>query len=189
MRFSMVLMGIAGLLAVACGSDDDKSNGSSGSTTVDSGVADDKVANQLTDQEAQRVCESVGKAAEAALGGAEAQKATCGFTAYTLASFAGGDDPAAACKMAYDECLKAPQDTTGGECTNPTSTCTATVGEIEKCFTDTLSQLSQLLSTLPGCDDVGKDVTPPSTEGTSPPSCEVVQEKCPEVLSDMTSML
>jgi hypothetical protein len=187
MRFSMVLMGMVGLLAVACGSDDDK-GGSGGSTTVDSGVAEDKVANQLTDQEAKQVCESVGKAAEAALSGADAQKATCGFTAYTLASFTGGDDPAAACKMAYDECLKAPQESTGGECTNPTATCTATVGEIEKCFTDTLSQLKALFSTLPGCDDVGKDVTPPS-QGTSPASCKVVQEKCPEVLSDMDSML
>lgn len=193
MRFSMVLMGIAGLLAVACGSDDDKSNGSGGSATVDSGVADDKVANQLTDQEAQKVCESVGKAADALAGGAEAQKATCGFAAYAAVSAVTSEQQggtAEDCKAVYDQCLKSPPDTSGaGECSSPPDSCTATVGEIEKCFTDTLAQFKDFLASLPGCDDVGKEVDIPSTELPSPASCKVVEEKCPEVLSDMDAML
>jgi hypothetical protein len=200
MRFSMLLVGLSAMAAVACGGSDDNDggggagkagsgtagtgsgSGGTGSGNVDSGSPEGTPANELTDAQVQAFCDSVGKATEAAIG-ADAQAATCGFSAYFVATLSGGD--AAACQMAYDECASAPPDTTSEECTKPSDTCTATVGEIEACLSDSLAQMKQLLAALPGCDDLGKDVGEPSLESESPASCAVVQEKCPEALDNV----
>lgn len=209
MRFSMLLVGLSAVVAVACGGSDEGSDGGgagkagsgtagagsgssgsgsgtggSGSGSVDSGAPEGTPANELTDAQVTALCESMGKAAQTALG-ADAQEATCGFTAYFVASLTPEGDAAAACQTAYDECLREPTDTTQEECTKPSESCTATVGEIEACLNDSLAQVKKLLSGLPGCEDVGKDVGTPSLGGTSPPSCQVVQEKCPEVLDNV----
>lgn len=183
MRFALWAVGLSVVMTVACGGSDDGGGGGAGTETVDSGLPPGTPANQLTDAQAEALCQSAGKAADAAVG-ASAQQATCGFAAYFAASFSPGGDAAAACKMAYDECLKQPLDTTE-KCTKPRSTCTATVGEIEACLNDSFVQIKQLLAGLPGCDDVGKDVAEPSLQSTSPASCDVVKAKCPEVLANV----
>lgn len=165
---------------VACGgSDDDK--GSPGK--VDSGVPDSTQGKDLTEQQFQAICDSANEAAAGILSGAEAKKATCGSGAYlaTLLSGATGDAADAACKKAYEDCLAEPDESSDDTCTEPTDACTATVGEIETCFTDTLTQAKTLLAELPGCDDLGSDYEPPA-ELDPPASCAVVEEKCPEAL-------
>ena len=190
MRFSILLAGLAAVTAVACGgSDDGGKGGSSAPGKVESGAPASTPATQLTDAQVKSFCDSASQAAAATLESGEARQAMCGFSGYFVASLgaaSGGGDPAATCKMVYDECLKAPAETTQSECTKPSSTCTATVGEIETCLNDSMAQLQQMLKTLPGCDDVGKDVQDPMLGmGETPPSCQVVEEKCPEVLDDV----
>lgn len=186
MRFSMILVGLAAA-AVACGGSDgdDKPGAGSAPAKVDSGIPASTPAGTISDAEAADFCASVGAAVDATFGGAEVEGAMCGFTAYAFAALAGGD--AASCQAAYDECLKAPTETME-KCSKPSAACTATVGEIEACFNDSMVQVKQLLSALPGCDDVGKMADGPMLEGASPASCEVVQQKCPEALDDIPDL-
>lgn len=161
------------------------SGGGTGSGTpgkVDSGAPDNTPASELTDEQFDALCKSLGQTAGAVLG-EDAKKATCGFAAYFATTLSGamGDAAAAACKMAYDECLADPEETTDDECTKPSSSCTATVGEIETCLNDTIVQSKAAFAELPGCDDLGKEFETPA-ESQPPASCQVVQEKCPEVL-------
>jgi len=156
--------------------------GSSAPGKVDSGAPDDTPAGELTDAQFDALCKSLGETAGTVLG-ADAKKATCGFAAYFATTLSGamGDQAATACKMAYDECLAEADETTDDECTKPSESCTATVGEIETCLNDTIVQSKAAIAQLPGCDDLGKEYEAPA-ESQPPASCQVVQEKCPEVL-------
>lgn len=175
------------LAAVACGSDDG-GKGGSGTSKIESGAPASTPANQLSDSQVKAFCDSAAKAGAAALGTQDAKQALCGFSGYflaTLASSSGGDG-ASACKTAYDECLKAPAETSTSTCEKPSATCTATIGEIEACLNDSMAQVSQILKSLPGCDDVGKPLDGAApTEDQSPASCQVVKQKCPEALDQV----
>jgi hypothetical protein len=184
MRFSIILVGLAAVAAVACGGSDDEKPGSSAPGKVDSGIPASTPAGSLTDAQAADFCKSAAAAAATTFGSAEAKGALCGFTAYAFSSL-GGDDAATACKTIYDECVKAPGETTEDECMKPSAACTATVGELEACFNDSMAQFKQSLSSLPGCDDVGKMVEEPMTDDSMPASCAVVEQKCPEALNDI----
>lgn len=194
MRFSILLAGLAAVAAVACGGSDEGGKGG-GSTTpgkVESGAPASTPANQLTDAQVKSFCDSASQAFGATLSSGEAQQGLCGFSAYFVASLgsaSGGGDPAATCKMVYDECLKTPPQSTQEECTKPSATCTATVGEIEACLNDSMAQLQQMLKSLPGCDDVGTQVEDPMLgTGEQPASCQVVQQKCPEALDEVPDL-
>ena len=190
MRLSTFFAGLAAVAAVACGGSDDGGKGSAGPGKVDSGVPASKPANELTDAEVQSLCKSLGEAASLAFDSGQGKQAMCGFSAYFLASFVPGDNQGEVCSMAYDECLKQPAEVTQEECDKPSSSCTATIGEIETCYNDSLAQVQEMLNVLPGCDDVGTEYEEPATgNDASPASCKVVQEKCPEALDDVPTPL
>lgn len=156
-------------------------SGSAAPGKVDSGAPDNTPASDLTDDQVAAFCDSLGKAAQDVIG-ADAKKATCGLAAYVATAFSGamGAEAAMVCKSSYDECLAEP-DETDEECTKPSDSCTATVGELEACMNDTLTQAKAALVGLPNCDDLGKEIELPA-EGESPASCKVVEQKCPEAL-------
>jgi hypothetical protein len=89
------------------------------------------------------------------------------------------------------ECMKAPAESDGAEpCETPSSSCTATVGELQTCWNDAMAEGLAALAAMPGCEDVGKgsDVGPEDApaeeeaEEAMPASCQVVEQKCPEAL-------
>ncbi|RYZ04855.1 MAG: hypothetical protein EOO73_22010 [Myxococcales bacterium] len=145
-------------------------------------MSDDTLGKDLTDAQFEALCERAAKEAEDVLG-EDAKKATCGFAALFATTLSGamGEEADALCKMTYDECLAEPEEPSENECTKPTESCTATVGEIETCFSDTIAQAKAGLADLPSCDDLGTEFEVP-TDNETPASCEIVQEKCPEAL-------
>ena len=188
MRLSMVLLGVAALAAVACGSDSDDEEGSSGqvSTTIPKATQ----GGQLTQAQAEELCAAAAEASLATLGSSDVKAKMCGFSAYlTVSVFS---EAVGSCQKLYDDCAKAPAKTTTGTCEKPSPACTATVGEIEACWTDVLAQSTKALDQLPGCADVGKEV-PMDSDGAgqeppTPASCAIVQQKCPEALDDAPSL-
>jgi hypothetical protein len=182
----MYFMGMLAVTAAACGSDDGDKGGS-GASKIESGAPASTPANQLSDSQVKAFCDSAARAGAAAFGTQDAKQALCGFSGYFLSLASGGSgDAAGVCKMAYDECLKAPAETSTSTCEKPSATCTATIGEIEACLNDSMAQVSQMLEALPGCDDVGKPLDGAApTEQQSPASCQVVQQKCPEALDQV----
>jgi hypothetical protein len=194
MRISMLFAaGMVALSAVACGgsSEDGGGKGGNGSTTVNTSIPEGTKGSDLTQAQADELCDATAAAAKSAFSGPALQKAACGYAAFTQATFLQMPDK---CQEFYDECLKAPQESDPtedfGECTKPSGECTATVGEMEACVSDTFAQLKASLAAFPGCDDVGKDVGEPSIGNEAmPASCKVIEEKCPEALEETPSEL
>jgi hypothetical protein len=189
MRFSMVMAGLVALTAVACGgSSDDDGGGNSGQ--IQTSIPASTPASELSDAQSEELCKAAGDAAQATFGSTDAKSYGCGFTAYIAASLTPGD--ASACKKFYDECMKAPVESDGAEqCEKPSSACQATVGELEACWNDAMSQSLAGLAQLPGCDDVGKDrdgAAPGDAPAAElPASCQVIEQKCPEALKTTPS--
>ena len=81
----------------------------------------------------------------------------CSFSGILAAALGGADTDAAAraaCKTAYDACIAAPAETTTSDCSKPTGTCTATVGEMEACANDSAKYIGQLSSIFPSCAEL-----------------------------------
>jgi hypothetical protein len=193
MRISMVLAGLVAFSAVACGgsSDDGGDKGGNGSTTVSTSIPENTKASDLTQTQTEELCDAAGEAAKAALSGPELKAASCGFSAYIGATLLQSADK---CQELYSECMKAPEETSGGtsnqgdDCKKPSSACTATVGEIEKCWSDAFASTKAAFAALPGCDDVGKDIAMDSTpQGDVPASCKIVEQKCPEAVKTVAT--
>jgi hypothetical protein len=186
MRISMVFAGLVAFSAVACGGSSSDGNGG-GSTTVSTSIPEDTKGSDLTQAQTNELCDAAAAAAKAAFPESEIKPTMCGFLAWSQASLF---NMPGKCQDFYNQCLKAPQDSDGdsnveetGECTQPSSACSATVGEIEACISDTLAQSKAMLAKLPGCDDVGTEFSEEDLgSDESPASCKVVEEKCPEAL-------
>lgn len=186
MRISMVLAGLVAFSAVACGGSSDDGDGKSGggSPTVTTNIPGDTQGNELTDTQTKELCDAAAKAAESAFSGPELKAASCGMSAYFQATLLQAADK---CQEFYDACMKTPEEPTPNDpdvdsCTKPSSSCKATVAEMQACWSDAFAQVKTSLANLPGCEDVGKEVTEPTTNDELPASCKVVQEKCPEAL-------
>jgi hypothetical protein len=181
----MVLAGLVAFSAVACGGSSD--DGGKSSTTVNTSIPAGTKGSDLTQAQTNELCDAAQAVAEASFSEAQIKPTMCGFAAWTQASAL---NMASKCQDFYNECLKAPQESSGdppveqtGECTKPSSSCTATVGEIEKCINDSFAQAKAMFAKFPGCDDVGKAFSLEDLgNDESPASCKVVEEKCPEAV-------
>jgi hypothetical protein len=172
---------------VACNSSDD----SGGSSGVDKSTQ----LTALTGADLQKVCDY---AADAVV---MDPAVTCRVLGYSTALMSGalGTETAtdaslqAACQTAYDACMKddgSTTDTSTQECKVPTGTCTATVGELESCYSDLGPAMEAAYSAIPACSEMTVAALSATTESTTsettvtmPATCNTLASKCPSALS------
>jgi hypothetical protein len=174
------------LACAACGD-----SGSAGPSAVSSGLPPTKVVGTLTTTETTQLCKTV----EDAFKDPAVTDGLCRFTAIFAAVAATLALPSAtdaqlqmACTMGYTECKK-PQNQTTNQCKAPPASCTATVGEVEKCLADMKSSLANLGAAVPACSTLTKATlgsSPPDTAGLTqePDSCETINQKCPGLVPE-----
>ena len=138
----------------------------------------------LSSGDVQKLCESLSSWMQANIAG-ELKEVSC-RTAGLIAAGFGGSSPAlkqTACTAAYDDCMKKPAEPVGTEsCEKPSSSCKATVGELEACINEMAPLMSQLVSAFPDCAQIaaGATATPPTNLQT-PASCKTFQSKCEDI--------
>jgi hypothetical protein len=155
------------------------SNGSGG-TPFDTGVDGTKNVSDLTPGEVEQICAATEQAVDREF--SEARR--CRLVGVTTGFQ--GENPAADCQAAEQQCLAAPEDTTT-ECNVP-SDCDITVGEYEACINDSLAVYGNVFGSAPECEGLTQDKLLIWALGLAglqePASCAVVEEKCPEALPD-----
>lgn len=179
----------ASSLALACGGDDDDDDKGSGNPqtggSIDSGLPSSTPANQLSTEETAALCEELGAAGERWANDAQLKSGMCRYAAYMSAVFLGelSGDAKGLCESTYSDCMAEPA-TSETQCTEPSDQCTATVGEIEKCLNEGMAGLSRALDDIPSCDELTDEIDLSVLAAANPESCEVVSQKCPEVLDN-----
>lgn len=170
-------------LVTSCG------GGSDDGGNFSTGLDGSKQVSDLSDSDFKKVCDAEEKWASSVLSEQEAKEFGCQLTAFATAAFAGAGGDAAqlkmACKAAYDACLKQPppssmMPSTMKMCNKPAN-CTATVAEIEACYTDSAASLEMLKQALT-CDALANTSMPPAIQ--EPASCKTLDMKCPGLSPD-----
>ena len=165
-------------------------SGTGGTTTVDSGVSEQKKVSDMTADDVQKLCAAYGTAALNAV----SKQAACRVTAtgvYGLSSGQSGD--ASACETAYTACLLAPVDVASAlpagfaPCpltSTPPSTCNATVGEYEACLSSSLVAFKGTWDAFAGesCASTfgaGASGVPSVPSGDQVDQCKSIATDCP----------
>ncbi len=154
--------------------------GNTGNTGSGAGVSGDTPLNELTDDQAQALCEDLGKKLDTADFNDIACKMTSIFAAFMAQSDA---EAQTMCKAAYDQCTSSPPDTTQN-CEKPGSDCTATVDELNACL-DAFSEVyGGIGDQLPSCDTLKLDEIATAFGSLAtlmdPAACTAYTEKCPD---------
>lgn len=170
--------------------------GNNGGGSVNSGVPGSKLGSDLTEAEAQKVCEAIGRYGASKITEQDACRMAGALGAIFLGAFnpeATDEELQAACQDGFQACLEEPAEepVPGDEADcvaqNLSEQCTATVQELEACFKDYIDLTAEAFKVFPTCEEITMSfVTDPEVEepDTSlPASCAVVEEKCPEVLA------
>lgn len=177
--------GAALLVVFACGKDG-----------VDSGVAPDKPGSELVPAEQTSLCDAADEFLDAKISADDWARYMCTLEVFGDAAQMGGGDTAkaiAACKSLRDACVSSGMSEPlefSCDGVDDWSMCAATVGEIERCYEDAINQLDSLIGDFtcnildPAVaadlqEKYGSDFSDPF-----PPSCDVVQQKCPIALGD-----
>jgi hypothetical protein len=101
-----------------------------------------------------------------------------------------------ACADAETRCQKglasAPSNADGCRIRRPSSTCTATVGELEACLNEQFDTLEKAVSAIPACSELRLADLRPSDAAiafapTDGAACRTFNEKCPGVVASDTS--
>ena len=147
----------------------------------------DKAAElgHLGASEVQKLCDAVTSWTTNQLA-PELKELGCRAAALTASGLGGVGDAAtklATCTTAFDQCMKQPTSSqsgqSGGNCSAPPATCTATVGELETCINAFEPLVQQYLTSFPTCQQLGSgSVTLPTTQPQTPASCVSFQTKC-----------
>lgn len=168
-------LGLA-LAASACGD--------GGGGGFSSGVDSSKPLNKLSASESEKICKAGQEWVKTSLE-PKLKEFGCKLDS-AFASALSPDDASAraACKMAFDMCLKAPpsMDMQMSACSAAPSTCTATVGEVEACINEYPAAFDELNKAFPSCDMLTKASTTSAPKLTSldqSPACKALQMKCP----------
>lgn len=169
------------LLILACKGDDG----------IDSGLPPDKTGDQLMPAEQTSLCEASNEYLTSHISESDWKGYLC--TLESLGDAEGADVSAqiAACKQLRADCIAVPSDDTLGSACDDVddwSTCGASVAEIEGCLTDSIDLLDGLIRDFT-CDilDPARAMAVQEKYGDAvtdpfPPSCDVVQAKCPTLL-------
>ena len=163
-------------LVAACGDD------GGGGTTVsafEASTADEKTVDSLTADEQTAFCNELKAYADANLSATDMKKLAC--YSFSIA-FSGGDT--AACKESAEGCMADPD---AVEVSNDAScdgsqitTCNATVGELEECYTAMVGRTKSLVSSL-SCSSSPQSL---SSMSEPPAACDSVKTKCPDLFDD-----
>lgn len=185
---------LAATLTAGCGGGDGGGDGAGG---VSSGVDSTKRGDEVTEEEAQRICEAVGDYVERKV----SQIDLCKVAGVVAAQIVAGVDPEAtdadlqaACSEGVQSCNEdepepidpgTEDDCTSGEVPEE---CSSTVGEIEACLKDTVDMSFAMFTEVPDCGSLTRDLLESEEEEPGEPempaSCETVQENCPEVFEE-----
>lgn len=179
-----VTAGLALLLGTACGGDDKNEN----TTGFSTGIDPSRPASSLSAAETQQFC----KAFDGLLEDPAIKGSLCQVVSVIAASLLAGNGTDAqlqmACTQGYNECLKddgKAEPGSSSKCEKPAASCTATIGEIEQCFSDMKLAFVNLGKSLPACSALTKasinQSSPASAEPTMPASCTALEKKCPDV--------
>lgn len=173
-RSSSYALAVVGLLSLAGCKDDDGNNGS--------GVPTSRELNSLSDAEARQLCgwmENTFAPVE------PTTEQICTAQAMWTSS------TPQACEAATQQCVAdnanaAPEpdeDLCADFADEFSSSCTATVGELERCFSDMIAQAQTAWDDI-ACSNAGNQSLSQPAEFTQPASCDIVDEKCPEFADD-----
>jgi hypothetical protein len=189
----LCLVGGLGLVAAAvfpaCSSSS-SNNGSSGSFS--SGLPKDASLGGLSAADQKTLCDSL----QSYTSSLPANNSACklaGIAQAAVSQFGGAKSDAdlqKACSDAETACKNRPTPkfdagTTTSTCKPLPANCTATVGELETCITDGTAASSKAFASIPECSALTASFFKPSDGGglgglgTTPPSCQPVNQKCP----------
>lgn len=159
----------------ACGDD----STASPATPLQSSLSDDTQVGSLDDTQQAAFCGEVATWYASQVSVGSAKKLAC----YSFAlAFSGGSSQA--CSQAASECIASDEEFTTSpaiECdTTRLEGCTATVGELESCFTATVTRVREIAASIT-CSMSPSEL---ASLGTPPAACASVQSKCPQLFDD-----
>jgi hypothetical protein len=157
-----------------------------GGATFSSGLAADKTVGSLTDTEHAALCDALNRYLIGRFFGG----AITSFCKFAALSGAGYMSPAndgqlqVACEDLYNGCIASPPPEstlmTIQTCPAQSPQCTATVGELEQCYTDSELTLEASWAALPDCRTLTLNQLPIKlTFSMQPASCTSYSQKCP----------
>lgn len=174
-------IGFSVALMVGCGG---------GGGGINSGVDESKPASEVTDAEAEDICQATSDYAASKI---DSQEFACRGQALVVGILAAADgDEAmqAACSDAYDACLEAePEEPEEDDCTGVTASVadcddSVTVGDVQTCLSDNVDAAVDAADQIPSCSELTLEYIEdaaenPPEEPDPPASCEVVYDACP----------
>lgn len=184
----LALVSCAAFTAAACGS-----------SGVNSGVPGNKTVEEISDEEAEMVCEATFDYLDVKFPVQRRCELVAGYVAAAQELAAGefGDEELQqACQEAADDCVAngddemlgfGDADATCAGSMGGVDGCDATVSEVEQCLTDGINATVALVdeqfvrcSELESSDLIALVTDMPDLEAETPASCETLEEKCPE---------
>ena len=180
-----LLVAGATLPSLGCGDDDKPGTG-----PVASGLPADKPVGTLTSAEATQLC----KAVDSSLSDAVISDSLCKFVAVFGVSVEAAVMPSAtdamlqaSCTTGFNQCKASPS-STGDACKPAPASCTATVGEVEKCLGDMKAAVAALGASVPACNTLTRASLNSPSGGAGalkePESCAALERKCPDLVPD-----
>lgn len=159
----------------ACGDD----STASPATPLQSSLSDDTQVGSLDDTQQAAFCQEVATWYGTQVSLSSAKKLAC----YSFAlAFSGGSSQA--CSQAASECIASEEEFTTSPAIDCDTTrldgCTATVGELEGCFTATVTRVREIAASI----SCGMSPSTLASLGTPPAACAPVQSKCPQLFDD-----
>ncbi|MFZ6179278.1 hypothetical protein [Nannocystis pusilla] len=159
-----------------------KEDGATAHSTISDLPANKKVS-ELSTAEQEQLCEATATYSAHEIEADEIRRAVCSLQGIVLSSTL-HDGSVDACITARDECLAAPEKPAHVEsdertCAIDWSTCKTTVGELDACIEEVVTELKSFYMEL-DCGNIGKYKDEmPSKEPEPGEACRRVQTKCP----------
>ncbi len=171
--------------------------GSTSGTQIDSGLPEDKPANELTVDESDTLCDSFVSAANDRL----AEVDLCAILAYVATASIHANGPEGSSEQALrDSCIAARQNCADNPpgaimippcmtTTTPRESCKATVGQIETCSTALMEAQYSFLDVPSDCESItvaaveaysAKVQENSDVSQDRPPACEAADAACPD---------
>ncbi len=136
---------------------------------------DSTPANELTPAQQTAFCAESLAYFNASIPPAEFKKLTCAMTGFALGALTG-----ASCNEIRSQCLASDEEVAFdlGDCdTSKLANCTATIAEVEACYTDSVEALADIAPHI-GCNMSEETL---QGYGEDPASCVPVRTKCPDL--------
>ena len=205
--WSVVVLSLGIAAASAACDDDDKAKNQTADAGIDAAplpppdagfggpfttnVTPSKPLDQLTPQEAQKVCEATTKYVGKGFQDPAFTDLLCRVAGLLSIIEVPESEVKQACTAAYNECKAQPlpTDVPADACENPEATdCTATVAEYEACVSELPDDIKAINAVVSSCDRATKNsllalIAIPNLLG---PACTALNKKCPSEFGGLT---